>query len=153
MKKIVLVLSVIAVAILSITLAVPSEHSKRMAKIDELQWEALDNDTVKYAVTQRDIDSLLKRVDREYSITDDHDTKMDLIDERRGLEQANSFNLSKSVIIRIDRIQRELATLGDTIIPHSDLHRDPGQKSVGDTNINQNKEIFRDLPKDPGRKA
>lgn len=154
MKKIVLVLSVIAVAILAITLAVPSEHSKRMAKINELQWESLDTDTAKYATTQRDIDSLLKRVDKEYAITSDHDIRMDLIDERRELEQANSFNLSKSVIIKIDRIQKELASIDDTIISRVDLHRDPGQKAKSAINkYTQDNERYLDLHRDPGRKA
>lgn len=154
MKKIALIFSVIAVAILTITLILPDEHDLRMAKIDELQWESLDEDTVKYSVTQRDIDSLLKRVDKEYAITDDHDIKMDLIDERSALEQANGYNSIKHTIIILSRLERKLALYNDTIISYVDLHRDPGQKSVEYINdYTQDNDLYHDLHRDPGRDA
>jgi hypothetical protein len=154
MKKIVLVLSVIAVAILVITLSLPGEHGHRMAKIDELKWEALDNDTVKYATTQRDIDSLLKRVDKEYAKTDDHYIKMDLIRERQELEDADMYNSIKHALIILSRIERTVESYGDTIISYVDLHRDPGQKSVDsiDTYTRDN-DLYHDLHRDPGRNA
>jgi hypothetical protein len=125
MRKIAFIFSVIAVAILAITLFVPGEHEKRMAKIDELKLEALDGDTVKYATTQGDIDSLLKRVDKEYSITDDHDIRI-----RNRLSASNTINR------------------------YVDLPRDPGRKSDS-LNIlyKSNSKIYSDLPRDPGRNS
>lgn len=153
MRKIAFIFSVIAVAILAITLFVPGEHEKRMAKINELQLEALDGDTVKYATTQRDIDSLLKRVDKEYSITDDHDTRIDLIRQRDALEDANLYNQLKYARIQVDRIRHSLAA-SNTINPYVDLPRDPGRKSDSTTILyKSSSEIYRDLHRDPGRNS
>jgi hypothetical protein len=153
MRKIAFIFSVIAVAILAITLFVPGEHEKRMAKIDELKLEALDGDTVKYATTQGDIDSLLKRVDKEYSITDDHDIRICLISQREFLEYANSFNMAKWVLIQANRIRNRLSA-SNTINRYVDLPRDPGRKSDS-LNIlyKSNSKIYSDLPRDPGRNA
>lgn len=148
MRKIVLALSVIVVAILTITIITPSVHDERMAKIHELQLEALDEDSTKYAVTQRDIDSLLKRVDKEYSITDDHEIRLTLIEERHELESANLYNDVKKVLMDYDRLLGKLSYESD-IDQYQDVPIDPGICSRD--RINPNVTQYLDVSIDPGR--
>lgn len=131
------------VSITTFITACNSENAARTDLITELQMEALDQDTAKIARTQGAIDSLLKRVDKEYAITDDHDTKMLLISQRSGLEAANSYNntkiLSKSIDLEsidlnesIDSLSRVIRTIDKSdneIKPDPKLHIDPGRKS------------------------
>lgn len=148
MRKIVLALSVIVVAILTITIITPSVHDERMAKIGELQLEALDEDGTKYAVTQRDIDSLLKRVDKEYSITDDHETRLILIEERHELESAGLYNEIKRVLMDANRLlgKPNYESYTDR---YRDLPIDPGICSRDLINLNLTP--YLDAPIDPGR--
>ena len=120
------------VSITTFITACNSENAARTDLITELQMEALDQDTAKIARTQGSIDSLLKRVDKEYAITDDHDTKMLLISQRSGLEAANSYNNTKILSRSIDslsRVIRAIDTSDNEIKPDPKLHIDPGRKS------------------------
>lgn len=120
------------VSITTFITACNSENAARTDLITELQMEALDQDTAKIARTQGSIDSLLKRVDKEYAITDDHDTKMLLISQRSGLEAANSYNNTKILSKSIDSLSRVIRTIDKSdngIKPDPKLHIDPGRKS------------------------
>lgn len=120
------------VSITTFITACNSENAARTDLITELQMEALDQDTAKIARTQGAIDSLLKRVDKEYAITDDHDTKMLLISQRSGLEAANSYNNTKILSKSIDSLSRVIRTIDKSdneIKPDPKLHIDPGRKS------------------------
>ena len=131
MRKI-LILMLLMVSITTFITACNSENAARTDLITELQMEALDQDTAKIARTQGSIDSLLKRVDKEYAITDDHDTKMLLISQRSGLEAANSYNNTKILSKSIDSLSRVIRTIDKSdneIKPDPKLHIDPGRKS------------------------
>lgn len=120
------------VSITTFITACNSENAARTDLITELQMEALDQDTAKIARTQGAIDSLLKRVDKEYAITDDHDTKMLLISQRSGLEAANSYNNTKILSRSIDSLSRVIRAIDKSdneIKPDPKLHIDPGRKS------------------------
>ena len=120
------------VSITTFITACNSENAARTDLITELQMEALDQDTAKIARTQGSIDSLLKRVDKEYAITDDHDTKMLLISQRSGLEAANSYNNTKILSRSIDSLSRVIRAIDKSdneIKPDPKLHIDPGRKS------------------------
>lgn len=131
MRKI-LILMLLMVSITTFITACNSENAARTDLITELQMEALDQDTAKIARTQGAIDSLLQRVDKEYAITDDHDTKMLLISQRSGLESANLYNNTKILGKSIDSLSRVIRTIdkSDNVIkPDPKLHIDPGRKS------------------------
>ncbi len=120
------------VSITTFITACNSENAARTDLITELQMEALDQDTAKIARTQGAIDSLLKRVDKEYAITDDHDTKMLLISQRSGLESANLYNNTKILSKSIDSLSRVIRAIDKSdneIKPDPKLHIDPGRKS------------------------
>lgn len=131
MRKI-LILMLLMVSITTFITACNSENAARTDLITELQMEALDQDTAKIARTQGAIDSLLKRVDKEYAITDDHDTKMLLISQRSGLESANLYNNTKILSKSIDSLSRVIRAIDKSdneIKPDPKLHIDPGRKS------------------------
>jgi hypothetical protein len=137
--------------LVTVALLPKTKHEARMEKISLLQAEAFDDDTSKFEVTQKSIHLLLKRIDKEYSITDDFDTKILLIEERESLKFAEVGNSVKGYLILEERIRKELKS---DVERFEDLPIEPGRSGETEKiNLIHNSENkgFVDLHEDPGR--